>query len=106
MESVTNLVDAPSKCVAKAAKAEETTRTGEALARTTCLAESMGTPAFWMHRGGKYLERYAYLVLFAGYVLLATGTGEGLGAASTPSFSEWMRTHWAFKRTLRELALH
>ena len=57
----------------------------------------MGTPAFWRHRGVKYLERYAYLLLFAAYVHRHP-TGER-------SFTEWMRTHWAFKRTIGELEL-
>jgi len=105
---VTNLVGASAKCIEKAAKAElreqqqrehkagadEETAPGVAQ-----LAEEKEGSAFWKHRGVKYLERYAYLLLFAGYVQLAKSDG------FRTSFSAWMRRHWAFKRTIKELAL-
>ena len=61
------------------------------------------SPEFWSRRGHNYLERYAYLLLFAGYVLSTVADGH---LHPSLNFSAWMRRHWAFKRTIRELALH
>ena len=55
--------------------------------------------AFWRHRALKYLERYAYVLLFASYALLAAGT------SFDTTFSEWTRRHWHFKRALKDLSV-
>ena len=70
----------------------EATRTG--------LSEDARDSAFWKHRGVKYLERYAYLLLFAAYAQLNVESG------FATNFSEWMRRHWAFKRNIKELQLN
>ena len=97
-DEVTNLVEAPGKCIAKAAAADERARTGGEATRTGLSEDARGS-AFWTHRGVKYLERYAYLLLFAAYVELNASSG------FQRAFSEWMRRHWAFKRTIKDLAL-
>ena len=98
-DEVTHLVAAPAKCIEKAEKAAAKAAAGGGpeAPKAGPAEDSMGTPAFWRHRGVKYLERYAYLLLFAAYVHRHP-TGER-------SFTEWMRTHWAFKRTIGELEL-
>ena len=104
-DEVTHLVEAPSQCLQKAAAAAELERSGGKSQRQKKQvpvkgpAESSGTAAFWRQRGVRYLERYAYMLLFAGYVQLHLHGGFRL------TFSEWMRKHWAFKRTMRDLAL-
>ncbi|KAL1521420.1 hypothetical protein AB1Y20_021084 [Prymnesium parvum] len=55
--------------------------------------------AFWRHRALKYLERYAVVLLFAAYALLAAGDGFEV------TFSEWTHRHWQFKRALRDLTV-
>ena len=57
----------------------------------------MSSPAFWRNRGVKYLERYAYLLLFAAHVFTSK--------AEAGTFTDFMRTNWAFKRTIRALEL-
>ena len=100
---VTHLVDAPAKCLEKgeAAKAKAGgDGEGEAPKAAAGPAEAQNADAaFWSHRALKYLERYAYLLLFAAYAQLAVEGG------FTPSFSTWTRKHWAFKRTIKELDL-
>jgi len=55
--------------------------------------------AFLRHRALKYLERYAAVLLFAAYALLAAGDGFEV------TFSEWTRRHWQFKRAMKNMAL-
>ncbi len=98
-DEVTNLVEAPGKCIAKAAAADERARTGGEATRTGLSEDARGS-AFWTHRGVKYLERYAWLLLFAAYAQLNAESG------FATTFSEWMHRHWGFKRTIRELELN
>uniref|UniRef100_A0A7S3BD17 Tyrosine specific protein phosphatases domain-containing protein n=1 Tax=Haptolina ericina TaxID=156174 RepID=A0A7S3BD17_9EUKA len=101
-DEVTSLVDASAKCLEKSAKAEAMALAGEAASGPVPRAgpaESSGSPEFWRHRGLKYLERYAYLLLFSGYALLTAKGGFSL------TFTEWMKKHWVFKRLIRELVL-
>lgn len=101
-DEVTNLVNAPAKCLEKAAAAEAREQEGGAAASPQAgLAESGASAAFWRHRGVAYLERYAYLLLFAGYAHLAAAREDGF----TRTFSDWMRGQWALKRTIKGLAL-
>ena len=52
--------------------------------------------AFWRHRALKYLERYAYVILFAAYALLAAENGFEV------TFSEWAHRHWQAARASGE----
>jgi len=79
-----NLVSAIIKCKRDAATADP---------------NAARSPAFWMARGQKYLERYAVLICFAAYTLVAAPSG------FTRSFSAWMHQHWQLKRVIDSLSL-
>jgi len=57
------------------------------------------SPEFWSRRGHNYLERYAYIIVFAAYALEEATKGFPL------SFSEWSHRHWQFKRIIKHLEL-
>jgi hypothetical protein len=57
------------------------------------------SPEFWQRRAHNYLERYAYILLFAAYAL------EEVHSAYESSFSEWSHRHWQFKRVVKHLTL-
>ena len=81
---VQDLISAISECVTSAAKADPA---------------SNRPPAFWERRARNYLERYAFIIIFAAYVL-----AEADGGFPTP-FSAWLRRHWSLQRTLKGLTL-
>jgi len=56
-------------------------------------------PAFWQRRAINYLERYAFIIIFAAYCLI-----EADNEFRTP-FSAWLRCHWSLRRTLAGLTL-
>ena len=57
------------------------------------------SPEFWARRAHNYLERYAYILLFAAYAL------EEVHGGFEASFSEWSHRHWQFKRVVKHLTL-
>jgi len=57
------------------------------------------SPEFWARRAHNYLERYAYILLFAAYVL------EDVHSGFERSFGEWSRSHWQFKRVIKHQTL-
>jgi len=57
------------------------------------------SPEFWARRAINYLERYAYLLLFAAYAL------EEVHNKFEMSFTEWSHQHWQFKRIVKHLSL-
>jgi len=60
---------------------------------------STRSPEFWHARAHNYLERYAYIVLFAAYAL------ESAPSKFRRNFSEWNRQYWHFKRIIKDLTL-
>ena len=82
-----HLVGAIAKCIRSAEAAESDASQGP------------GKAAFWRHRALKYLERYAYVLLFAAYALLAADAHFDI------TFSEWMRRNWQFKRAINNLTV-
>ena len=94
-DEVTNLVEAPGKCIAKAAAADERARTGGEATRTGLSEDARGS-AFWTHRGVKYLERYACdsscsrrtrSSTPSGATAFSAGGCTGTGGSSAPSGS-------------------
>lgn len=79
-----NMVEAIIQCTEAASKAEPGT------ARS---------PEFWSRRAQNYLERYAYIILFAAYALEEVHNG------FESSFSEWSHCHWQFKRVIKHSTL-
>lgn len=63
-------------------------------------AGARGKPAeFWLKRGGRYLERYALLVVFAAYVLAEADRGY------QQTFTAWFHKRWQLVRVISELSL-
>jgi len=60
---------------------------------------SARSPEFWARRAINYLERYAYILLFAAYAL------EEVHGGFDTSFTEWSHEHWQFKRVIKNLTL-
>lgn len=56
-------------------------------------------PEFWAGRAQNYLERYAYILLFAAYAL------EEVHGGFEQTFTEWGHTHWQFKKVIKHLTL-
>ena len=79
-----NMVEAIVACESSASKAEP---------------GAARSPEFWRTRARNYLERYAYVVLFAAYAL------ENAKAQYAANFSEWSHKHWQFKRVIKHLTL-
>lgn len=57
------------------------------------------SPEFWQSRAHNYLERYAYIILFAAYAL------ENAASDYSSNFTEWSHQHWQFKRVIKHLTL-
>lgn len=57
------------------------------------------SPEFWSRRAVNYLERYAYILLFAAYAL------EEVHDSFDRSFTEWSHQHWQFKSVVKHLTL-
>jgi len=57
------------------------------------------SPEFWARRAHNYLERYAFILLFAAYAL------EDVHSGFERSFGEWSRSHWQFKRVIKHQTL-
>ena len=57
------------------------------------------SPEFWSRRAHNYLERYAYILLFAAYAL------EEVHSGFEATFTEWSHRHWQFKRVIKHLTL-
>jgi len=57
------------------------------------------SPEFWARRAINYLERYAFILLFAAYAL------EEVHGGYETSFTEWSHRHWQFKRVIKHLTL-
>ena len=57
------------------------------------------SPEFWNRRAHNYLERYAYILLFAAYAL------EEVHSGFQASFTEWSHRHWQFKRIIKHMEL-
>jgi len=57
------------------------------------------SPEFWQSRARNYLERYAYIILFAAYTL------ENTASDYITNFTEWSHKHWQFKRVIKHLTL-
>lgn len=79
-----NMVEAIVQCTDAAGKAEP---------------GAARSPEFWKRRAQHYLERYAYILLFAAYAL------EDVHSSFERSFSEWSRSHWQFKRIIKHQTL-
>ena len=79
-----NMVEAIVACESSASKAEP---------------GAARSPEFWRTRARNYLERYAYVVLFAAYAL------ENAKTKYAANFSEWSHKHWQFKRVIKHLTL-
>ena len=62
-------------------------------------AGSSRPPEFWLRRGLKFLERYAFMIIFAAYALAEAPQG------FTTPFSTWLRQNWSLKRGLNNLTL-
>jgi hypothetical protein len=60
---------------------------------------SARSPEFWARRAQHYLERYAFILLFAAYAL------EDVHSGFERSFAEWIRSHWQFKRIIKHQTL-
>ena len=78
------MVEAIVDCEASAAKAEP---------------GAARSPEFWRQRARNYLERYAYIVLFAAYAL------ENAISKYDRNFTDWSHKHWQFKRVIKHLTL-
>eukprot|EP00629_Pelagomonadales_sp_RCC1024_P006075 CAMPEP_0119295180 /NCGR_PEP_ID=MMETSP1329-20130426/49350_1 /TAXON_ID=114041 /ORGANISM="Genus nov. species nov., Strain RCC1024" /LENGTH=455 /DNA_ID=CAMNT_0007296091 /DNA_START=110 /DNA_END=1477 /DNA_ORIENTATION=+ len=79
-----HMVEAIVACEASAAKAKDT---------------DARNPKFWRTRGRNYLERYAYLILFAAYALANADT------KYASNFTEWSHKHWQFKRVIKHMTM-
>ncbi|CAK0891414.1 unnamed protein product, partial [Prorocentrum cordatum] len=79
-----NMVEAIVQCTDAASKAEP---------------GAARSPEFWAKRAHNYLERYAYVLLFAAYAL------EDVHSGFERSFGEWSRSHWQFKRVIKHQTL-
>lgn len=79
-----NMVEAIVQCTDAASKAEP---------------GAARSPEFWARRAQHYLERYAYILLFAAYAL------EDVHSGFERSFGEWSRSHWQFKRVIKHQTL-
>jgi len=81
---IQNMVEAIDACGTKAETAE---------------IGSERSAEFWHSRAHNYLERYAYIILFAAYAL------ENAKSGFRMNFTEWSHQHWHFKRVIKHLTL-
>lgn len=88
-------------CIDGCAHAQNMVEAIDACANSARTAEigAPRSPEFWRGRAHNYLERYAYVVLFAAYALENAPTG------FRKNFTEWSRRYWQFKRVLKHLTL-
>jgi len=89
-------------CIDACAHAQNMVEAIEACEGEAATAEigAARSPEFWKRRAHNYLERYAYIVLFAAYALENAATNY-----TAMNFSEWSHQYWQFKRSIKHLTL-
>jgi len=93
--------DLADECIDACAHAQNMVEAIDACGAAAMTAEvgAARSPEFWRGRAVNYLERYAYMVLFATYAL------ENATSDFRVNFTEWSRQHWHFKRVVKHLTL-